>query len=93
MRRKQARSAELTSNAIELFVERGHAACCLEDVARRAGVGKLMLTECRNLPALEPFYPDEALRRTRSARWKDGSRGKAHARVRTASDTVHCHEP
>ena len=39
-RRKQARPAELTSAALELFVERGFAATRLEDVARRAGVSK-----------------------------------------------------
>ena len=39
-RRKQARPAELTSAALELFVERGYAATRLEDVARRAGVSK-----------------------------------------------------
>jgi AcrR family transcriptional regulator len=39
-RRKQARPAELTRSALELFVERGYAATRLEDVARRAGVSK-----------------------------------------------------
>jgi AcrR family transcriptional regulator len=39
-RRKQARPAELTAAAAELFVERGYAATRLEDVARRAGVSK-----------------------------------------------------
>jgi AcrR family transcriptional regulator len=39
-RRKQARPAELTAAALELFVERGYAATRLEDVARRAGVSK-----------------------------------------------------
>jgi AcrR family transcriptional regulator len=39
-RRKEARPAELTSAALELFVERGFAATRLEDVARRAGVSK-----------------------------------------------------
>jgi AcrR family transcriptional regulator len=39
-RRKQARPAELTRAALELFVERGYAATRLEDVARRAGVSK-----------------------------------------------------
>jgi AcrR family transcriptional regulator len=39
-RRKEARPAELTGAALELFVERGYAATRLEDVARRAGVSK-----------------------------------------------------
>ncbi len=39
-RRKEARPAELTRAALELFVERGYAATRLEDVARRAGVSK-----------------------------------------------------
>ena len=39
-RRKQARPAELTRAALELFVERGYAATRLEDVAKRAGVSK-----------------------------------------------------
>ncbi len=39
-RRKDARPAELTSAALELFVERGYAATRLDDVARRAGVSK-----------------------------------------------------
>jgi AcrR family transcriptional regulator len=39
-RRKEARPAELTSAALELFVERGYAATRLDDVARRAGVSK-----------------------------------------------------
>jgi AcrR family transcriptional regulator len=39
-RRKQARPAELTRAALELFVERGYAATRLEDVARCAGVSK-----------------------------------------------------
>jgi AcrR family transcriptional regulator len=39
-RRKDARPAELTAAALELFVERGYAATRLEDVARRAGVSK-----------------------------------------------------
>jgi AcrR family transcriptional regulator len=39
-RRKEARPAELTSAALELFVERGYAATRLEDVAKRAGVSK-----------------------------------------------------
>ncbi len=39
-RRKEARPAELTSAALELFVERGFAATRLEDVAARAGVSK-----------------------------------------------------
>ncbi len=39
-RRKQARPAELTHAALELFVERGYAATRLEDVAKRGGVSK-----------------------------------------------------
>lgn len=39
-RRKDDRPAELTSAALELFVEKGYAATRLEDVARRAGVSK-----------------------------------------------------
>lgn len=39
-RRKEARPAELTAAALELFVERGYAATRLEDVARQAGVSK-----------------------------------------------------
>ncbi len=39
-RRKQARPAELTAAALELFVEKGFAATRLEDVAARAGVSK-----------------------------------------------------
>lgn len=39
-RRKEARPAELTAAALELFVERGFAATRLEDVAARAGVSK-----------------------------------------------------
>ena len=39
-RRKDARPAELTRAALELFVERGYAATRLEDVAKRAGVSK-----------------------------------------------------
>ena len=39
-RRKEARPAELTAAALELFVERGYATTRLEDVARRAGVSK-----------------------------------------------------
>jgi AcrR family transcriptional regulator len=39
-RRKEARPAELTRAALELFVERGYATTRLEDVARRAGVSK-----------------------------------------------------
>lgn len=39
-RRKEARPAELTRAALELFVERGYASTRLEDVARRAGVSK-----------------------------------------------------
>ena len=39
-RRKEARPAELTRAALELFVERGYAATRLDDVARRAGVSK-----------------------------------------------------
>lgn len=39
-RRKEARPAELTSAALDLFVERGYAATRLEDVAARAGVSK-----------------------------------------------------
>lgn len=39
-RRKQARPAELTRAALELFVERGYAAARLDEVARRAGVSK-----------------------------------------------------
>ena len=39
-RRKQARPAELTCAALELFVERGYAATRLEDIAKRAGVSK-----------------------------------------------------
>jgi AcrR family transcriptional regulator len=39
-RRKDARPAELTAAALDLFVERGYAATRLEDVAARAGVSK-----------------------------------------------------
>lgn len=39
-RRKEARPAELTTAALELFVERGYAATRLEDVASAAGVSK-----------------------------------------------------
>jgi AcrR family transcriptional regulator len=39
-RRKEARPAELTSAALDLFVEKGYAATRLEDVAVRAGVSK-----------------------------------------------------
>lgn len=39
-RRKEARPSELTTAALELFVERGFAATRLEDVAQRAGVSK-----------------------------------------------------
>lgn len=39
-RRKEARPAELTAAALELFVEKGYAATRLDDVAARAGVSK-----------------------------------------------------
>jgi AcrR family transcriptional regulator len=39
-RRKEARPAELTAAALELFVEKGFAGTRLEDVALRAGVSK-----------------------------------------------------
>ena len=39
-RRKQARPAELTAAALELFVEKGFAATRLDDIAARAGVSK-----------------------------------------------------
>lgn len=39
-RRKEARPAELTAAALELFVEKGFAGTRLEDVAARAGVSK-----------------------------------------------------
>jgi AcrR family transcriptional regulator len=39
-RRKDARPAELTAAALELFVDQGFAATRLEDVAARAGVSK-----------------------------------------------------
>jgi AcrR family transcriptional regulator len=39
-RRKEARPAELTAAALDLFVEKGYAATRLEDVAARAGVSK-----------------------------------------------------
>ena len=39
-RRKEARPAELTAAALELFVEKGFAGTRLEDVAHRAGVSK-----------------------------------------------------
>ncbi|GAB1391912.1 TetR/AcrR family transcriptional regulator [Rhodocyclaceae bacterium] len=39
-RRKEARPAELTAAALEVFVEKGYAATRLEDVAARAGVSK-----------------------------------------------------
>lgn len=39
-RRKEARPAELTAAALELFVERGYAATRLEDVVAAAGVSK-----------------------------------------------------
>jgi AcrR family transcriptional regulator len=39
-RRKAARPGELVAAAIEVFAEKGFAASRLEDVARRAGVGK-----------------------------------------------------
>lgn len=39
-RRKEARPAELTAAALDLFVDKGYAATRLEDVAARAGVSK-----------------------------------------------------
>ncbi|MDX9994727.1 MAG: TetR/AcrR family transcriptional regulator [Rhodocyclaceae bacterium] len=39
-RRKEARPAELTAAALDLFVDKGYAATRLEDVATRAGVSK-----------------------------------------------------
>lgn len=39
-RRKDARPAELTAAALELFVEKGYAATRLDEVAARAGVSK-----------------------------------------------------
>src|SRR5512145_278407 len=39
-RRKDARPAELTAAALDLFVEKGFAATRLDDVAARAGVSK-----------------------------------------------------
>lgn len=39
-RRKDARPAELTAAALDLFVDKGYAATRLEDVAMRAGVSK-----------------------------------------------------
>jgi AcrR family transcriptional regulator len=39
-RRKEARPAELTAAALDLFVEKGYAATRLDDVAARAGVSK-----------------------------------------------------
>lgn len=39
-RRKEARPAELTAAALDVFVEKGYAATRLEDVAKRAGVSK-----------------------------------------------------
>ena len=39
-RRKEARPEEITSAALDLFVERGYAATRLEDVAAKAGVSK-----------------------------------------------------
>jgi AcrR family transcriptional regulator len=39
-RRKEARPAELTAAALELFVEKGYAATRLDDVAAAAGVSK-----------------------------------------------------
>jgi AcrR family transcriptional regulator len=39
-RRKEARPAELTAAALEVFVEKGYAATRLEDVAAQAGVSK-----------------------------------------------------
>ncbi len=39
-RRKEARPAELTAAALDLFVEKGFAATRLDDVAARAGVSK-----------------------------------------------------
>lgn len=39
-RRKEARPAELTGAALDLFVDKGYAATRLEDVAARAGVSK-----------------------------------------------------
>ncbi len=39
-RRKEARPAELTAAALELFVEKGFAATRLDEVAARAGVSK-----------------------------------------------------
>lgn len=39
-RRKEARPAELTAAALDLFVERGYAATRLDEVAARAGVSK-----------------------------------------------------
>jgi AcrR family transcriptional regulator len=43
-RRKEARPAELTAAALELFVEKGFAGTRLEDVAARAGVSKARST-------------------------------------------------
>lgn len=39
-RRKEARPAELTAAALDVFVDKGYAATRLEDVAERAGVSK-----------------------------------------------------
>ncbi len=39
-RRKDSRPGELLDAALDCFVERGYAACRLDDVARRAGVSK-----------------------------------------------------
>ena len=39
-RRKDARPAELTAAALQLFIEKGYAGTRLEDVASRAGVSK-----------------------------------------------------
>lgn len=39
-RRKEARPAELTAAALDVFVEKGYAATRLDDVAARAGVSK-----------------------------------------------------
>lgn len=39
-RRKEARPAEVSAAALELFVEKGFAATRLDDIAARAGVSK-----------------------------------------------------
>ena len=50
-RRKEARPGELLAAALDLFVEKGFASTRLEDVARRAGVSKSMLSQIERAQA------------------------------------------